>query len=112
MDVPEPIKVGPFTIQFKVMGEDHVHDDESTEDAWGYFDMENQTIWLCHTLADKPVIFAEVILHEVQHAINDVYGVQEDGHKEEKMVTQGARGWTQVHMDNPHLMDFVSMKLH
>lgn len=111
MQLPEAIRVGPYTIVFKEIEPTDEHD-ENTEDAWGYFDMRHQRICLDPELADKPTLLAEVIMHEVQHAINEVYGVPEDTHTEEKMVTQGARGWTQVLMDNPHLMDYVKMKLH
>ena len=113
MDLPAPIKVGHYTIVFKMLGPDYVHDEEdATKDAWGFFDPKDWVIMLDPGLEERPVLLAEVIIHEVQHAINEVYGVSEDNHTEEKMVTQGARGWTQVLIDNPHLMEFVKMKLH
>lgn len=111
MNMPQPIRVGPYTIKFEMIDPDEEKDEE-TVDAWGFFDMRGQRICLDPELEQHPTLYAEVIMHEVQHAINEVYGVPEDGHKEEKMVTQGARGWTQVLMDNPQLLDFVKMKLH
>lgn len=111
MNLPQPIRVGPYTVKFVEIDPDEEHEEE-VKDAWGFFDMRLQRICLDKELENNPVLYAEVIMHEVQHAINEVYGVSEDGHKEEKMVTQGARGWTQVLKDNPELLDFVKMKLH
>lgn len=111
MQLPEGIKVGPYTIVFQEINPDEEHE-ENVQDAWGFFDMRHQRICLDPELEGRPVLMAEVIMHEVTHAINEVYGVSEDSHPEEKMVTQGARGWTQVLKDNPHLMDFVKSKLH
>lgn len=112
MDLPKPIKVGHYKVVFKEVTADYEHEEDDTKDAWGFYVPKYKVIYLDPELAELPIMLAEVVIHEVQHAINDVYGVEEDNHSEEKMVTQGARGWTQVMIDNPELMDFIRMKLH
>lgn len=112
MEVPKPIRVGPFVVKFNVIPEDFDHDEEDTVDALGFYVPRSKMIYLDAALEADPITYAEVLIHEIQHAINDIYGVEEDTHSEEKMVTQGARGWTQVLIDSPEVMDFIRMKLH
>jgi hypothetical protein len=114
MQLPAPIKIGHYKVTFKELGEDYVHDeDDDTKDAWGFYDPKTKDIMIDPGLDSQPVLLAEVLIHETQHAINDVYGIDEDFlHTEEKIVTQSSRGWTQVLIDNPHLMEYIKNKLH
>lgn len=112
MELPKPIRVGHYKVRFEVVPENYDHEEDDTKDAWGFYVPKYKVIYLDPELEEHPIMLAEVLIHEVQHAINDVYGVEEDTHSEEKMVTQGSRGWTQVMIDSPELMDFIRMKLH
>lgn len=109
MEMPKPIRVGAYMFAFKIAPTER---EDELEDALGFFDMDSECIFLDPTLEDHPVRYAEVILHEVSHAVNEVYGAYEDGLTEEEFVKRNSRGWTQVHRDNPDLMEFVKRKLH
>lgn len=108
MDLPKPIRVGPYMITFRELTEEVK--DEVEEEVYGFFSMDKESIFLDPDLENRPTLFVEVVFHEVQHAINEVYGVSEDTHTEEKMVTQGARGWAQVVKDNPEFWDWIKLR--
>lgn len=106
MELPLPVKVGPYLIRFKWMDEGPETGDDVEVDL-GQFDMDKENIMLHPILVERPTFYLEVVLHELTHAINEVYGVSEDHHSEEKMTKQQARGWAQVVKDNPAFWEWI-----
>lgn len=52
----------------------------------------------------------EVVQHEVTHAINWVYGVDDDS-TEEQFTTQHSKGQLEVWMRNPRLLNWIVKQL-
>lgn len=57
----------------------------------------------------------EVVLHEVAHAIFDMFGLDADSDEkitEERAIHAMGCGWTQVFRDNPELLEWITETLH
>lgn len=48
------------------------------------------------------------LIHEINHAIFQVYFIDPEEDNEERIVTTLANAWTQVYKDNPELIKFIS----
>ena len=57
---------------------------------------------------DAPVQYlAELVTHELDHAIWDISGLPDCGATEEQIVSAFARSWLQIWRDNPDLIAFI-----
>jgi hypothetical protein len=95
--LPRRVKVGHYlyTVQVK----------ELTSDAWGYCDVGSHIIEIDQSqTADR---LLEVVLHEITHAISDVFGVR-DKTTEEAAVTAFGKGWAAVLLDNPSVLPWLA----
>jgi hypothetical protein len=117
--LPKPVRIGPHQWRFvwvtptpaapvetAQFAADPAPRATADEDAWGWCSYGDHMIQLHPELARRPSLFAEVLWHEVGHAINHIYGVK-DGQDEEEFTTQSARGWLQVFRDNRHFFTYI-----
>lgn len=123
--LPKPVRIGPHRWRFAWFSPSPAAPNDAVpyapesasaesasrqtgdEDAWGWCSYGDHLIQLHPELAHRPSLFAEVLWHEVGHAINHIYGVK-DGQDEEDFTTQAARGWLQVFRDNRHFFSYIS----
>ena len=63
-----------------------------------------QTVW-----AHKSK-FIDTLLHEINHAVFWVYGIETDD-KEERLTATYATAWTQIYRDNPWLLTLIKETL-
>lgn len=75
------------------------------DERFGYCNKCNLEIAYQQTFASQAK-FIDTLFHEIFHAIYWAYGV-EDEDKEERVVGMLATAWTQVHRDNPWLIDLA-----
>lgn len=119
LPLPKPIRIGPHKWRFEWIEPSPATPVESAQfageptarraaedDVWGWCSFGEHSIQLHPELVARPSLFAEVLWHEVGHAINYMYGVK-DGQDEEEFTTQAARGWLQVFRDNRHLFAYI-----
>lgn len=105
--LPKKIKIGAFEFrQFRVPP-DHegLRDEEGSNQNDGITDIDQHTIHYDQTLPLGKLL--TIVIHELQHAINDVYGINDEC-QEEHMASQSGKGWTQVYMDNPRFVSWIS----
>lgn len=95
--MPKRIKVGSFTYRLHLVP---TGDDGLGGENYGMTDLENSQIFFDDSISLERL--ANTMLHELQHAINNSYGIN-NGAKEEAIATQTANGWMQVNLDNPKL---------
>ncbi len=111
MKFARSIKIGAHTWRLRKMLKKPAKDAAyNPKEQHGLCDSVTHVIWLNAELATKPSLLAEIIFHEITHAINDHCGVG-DGATEEHVTTQVARGWVQVMADNPTLMPYLQQLL-
>lgn len=104
LSLPSQIKVGPFT--FDVKKAEKLIDDDGKTGLWGLYLPECHSIILSEEM-DTPAKLAEIVIHEVGHAIWDMMRLGKRP-KEEKVVTYMARGWLQVYQENPGLLKWLN----
>lgn len=74
----------------------------ATDVNYGMHDGSKSTIYINPEWCKKDCRHANTLIHELLHAIYDVYHIQ-DTDDEERTVTTMANGLTQVLKDNPEL---------
>ena len=100
---PKAVRIGAFTWAIK----DWEARAADNSRAWGMCDKATHTILISGGL--KPQREAEVLLHEVFHAIYDVSGMGlMDNMPEEPVVNMLGFHMLQVIRDNPHLMAYLA----
>jgi hypothetical protein len=100
--LPRQVKVGGYTFRLTRVkpGEDDFEDDER-----GSVNFEQ-----CHMKFDETLslqVLVNTLIHELQHAINNVYAIT-DGAQEEHVAEQSGNGWSQVWKDNPRLWSWLT----
>jgi hypothetical protein len=107
MKLPPRIKLGPHRWRFGWHEGDVKDDDGDAMKAWGLNQLDSLKITFDKRLKKQPPTFqAEVVVHEVQHAINAVFGVVDDL-QEEDITDRSARGWLQIIAENPDFITYV-----
>lgn len=92
----KPVRVGPHDIAILPM------DATDAKQNYGCYSSEEHCIRLRSKFANRRQ-WAETMLHEIEHAIWDVFGIHaKDG--EERIVRKSAMGWAGVFRDNPTLI--------
>jgi len=76
-----------------------------TTDSYGQCDKQRGIIYYCTHL--EPALVAETLVHEINHAIWHEYNLQDDD-REERIVHGFGTGWTQVWIDNPDLIKYIT----
>lgn len=90
------VKVTPLTV-------------EESEKCLGVFHKNEMRMGLADKYATKQ-LEAQIVLHELLHAIYDVMGIHaKDG--EERTVGQMSQGLAQVMRDNPKLIEWLRKQL-
>lgn len=114
-DVKPPLKVYVETYEFPLYFV--LPDDEAllgNEGITGLLE-EERGIWISEALEDSKLL--EIVRHEVNHAINWVYGVDDFlankklsmAKKEEAVAAIHGRAWSRFYLDNPK---FVQWHMH
>jgi hypothetical protein len=99
--LPSSVRVGPFDFRLERWSS-HAADDAR---AWGRCSYSEIAIRIQENIP-LPEKAADVLLHEIGHAIFWTWKLQ-DGDKEERIVSTMATAWTQVYRDNPWLIDWI-----
>lgn len=94
--LPKRLKVGGYRFKLEFVEADH----NDVVDSYGATFFQTGRIVISEGLSLQNLV--NTLLHEVQHCINNSYGV-DDGADEEHSTTQSANGWQQVYVDNPKL---------
>lgn len=102
--IPNKIKVAAFDIEIKKYA---IHQ-ASILGRFGEFSCSELCIRIDPDI--MPIKRIDTLIHELNHAIYWVYGM-EDEDKEERVVATFATAWTQVYRDNPELLNFISINL-
>jgi len=98
MQLPDSVKVGPFL--FDIMPRDEQW--HRITDDWGSMVIDDLEINIV-TTERPPVFIVDTLVHEIFHAIWDVFHLEEDD-TEERIVATLATGWLGVLRDNPELV--------
>lgn len=107
MKLPPKLKLGPHVWTFGWHEGKQKINDELTEECCGLTSPDHLKITFEKALKKKPATYqAEVVVHEVQHAINSVYGVTDDS-TEEAVAEACGRGWLQLIVDHPEFIQYV-----
>lgn len=106
--LPRVVKIGGYTYRIKVVATDdpnlaHPADPEQRCDGMTY--ETTQRIYLDATM--HPQRAAVVVLHELIHAINSVYGVTDES-TEEQVTTQISTGLMAFWRDNPKVFTWLN----
>jgi hypothetical protein len=103
LSLPDSIRIGPYDISIVLWTVEQAEENNSDE---GQFSATDEEIRLA-PLRSK-VRIAEVMLHEITHALFWSGNIEpEDG--EERIVLRLGIGWAQVYRDNPWLLDWLRL---
>lgn len=103
--LPRRIKVGQYTFRLMVTNPTEQPDLENCD---GLTDFNKFHIYLDETMRRQRAI--NVVQHELIHAINWVYGVN-DGAEEEHITTQVTNGLVEMWMSNPKVVNWFVKNL-
>lgn len=103
--LPESIRVGPYDVALRVVDKT----DALVMEAGGYFEFDSLTIGI---RGEQPSTHraADVLIHEVSHAIWWTSGLQ-DKDDEERTISLLSTGWAQVYRANPWLLKWLAKAL-
>jgi len=104
INLPDKVKVACFDIKVE---EWHPNSANSRR-CYGEFSALELLIRI--DVSSAPTKIVDTLIHELNHAIYWVYGM-EDGDEEERIVGTMATAWTQVYRDNPDILDFIKTAL-
>jgi hypothetical protein len=102
--LPKRIKVGSFTFAVERVASSHPDLQQDLGACWGLTQFQRPRILLDDSMPLDRLV--NTVWHEVNHAINHSYGIQ-DGCDEESIACQSANGWMQVNLDNPKLEQWL-----
>jgi len=102
-ELPKTIRIGPHDITISRRADV----DDRNFGTWS----ENEMLIRLDQTFHAPSREVEVVLHEIEHAVRDIY-VAKEKDPEERHTTTVMRGWTQVWRDNPDLLRWVMDSLH
>ena len=105
--LPRKLKVGNFTYRVHVLPPDdpRLKVDEESEHGYGLTDTISLKVYLDGSMQRENAL--TVVLHETQHMIDSVFGI-DDSATEEHVATMSGVGWFNVWMDNPKLPTWVT----
>jgi hypothetical protein len=103
--LPRRIKIGQYT--FRLLVSNPVESSILT-DCDGITDFETFRIYLDEKLHRQRAI--NVVQHELTHAINWVYGI-DDGAAEEHITTQHTNGLIELWVSNPKILSWFNKNL-
>lgn len=103
--LPRRIKVGQYTFRLAVT---NATEQPDLQDRDGLTDFGTFRMYLDETLQRQRAV--NVVQHELLHAINWVYGV-DDGATEEHITTQVTNGLVELWMSNPKVVNWFVKNL-
>lgn len=103
--LPRRIRVGQYTFRVVVAG---AVENPDLEECDGITDFEKFRIYLNERLHRQRAV--NVVQHELIHAINWVYGI-DDGVTEEHITTQITNGLVELWLSNPKVVTWVTKNL-
>lgn len=103
--LPRRVKIGAYTFRITITNEEKCSD---LVDCDGITVFENFRIYLDETLPRQRAI--NVVQHELTHAINWVYGI-DDGAEEEHITTQHTNGLIEMWVSNPKVFNWTAKNL-
>lgn len=103
--LPRRIKIGQYTFRIVISNKEASPDLEGCD---GITDFEKFRIYLDESLHRQRAI--NVVQHELTHAINWVYGVN-DGAEEEQITTQHTNGLIELWVSNPKVFGWFAKSL-
>lgn len=98
--LPRRVKIGQYTFRVIVS---NAQDSPDLEGCDGITDFEKFRIYLDETLPFQRAV--NVVQHELTHAINWVYGIN-DGADEEHITTQHTNGLVAMWVSNPKVVNW------
>lgn len=103
--LPRRIKVGQYTFRIVVT---LPSENPDLNDNDGITDFETFRIYLHQNMHRQRAV--NVVQHELIHAINWVYGV-DDGAEEEHITTQVTNGLVEMWLSNPKVLSWLTKNL-
>jgi len=103
--LPRRVKIGQYTFRVIVSNKT---DSPDLEGCDGITDFEKFRVYLDESLPLQRAV--NVVQHELTHAINWVYGV-DDGALEEHITTQHTNGLVEMWMSNPKVVNWFVKQL-
>lgn len=103
--LPRRVKIGQYTFRIVITTADQ---NDILEGCDGITDFETFKIYLHEHLARQRAI--NVVQHELTHAINWVYGI-DDGAEEEHITTQHTNGLIELWVSNPKVVNWFVKNL-
>ena len=103
--LPRRVKIGQYTFRITITT---AKDNDVLEGCDGITDFEAFRIYLHEGIARQRAI--NVVQHELTHAINWVYGI-DDGALEEHITTQHTNGLIELWVSNPKVMNWFVKNL-
>lgn len=101
--LPKSLRIGPHDI-------DIVLNVKTNTDRWA--EWNNHTLKInIYSGAASGSHAVYILLHEIEHAIHDTFGVDYKLHEEESVTIMMSTGWTQVWRDNPMLLKWMAKTL-
>jgi Zn-dependent peptidase ImmA (M78 family) len=104
LKLPKSIRVACFDIAIK----DWEHVGAAAHSRYGEYSSIEEVIRV--DTSHSPVRVAETLIHEISHAIFDLYHLA-DNDEQERTVGQFATGMTQVLRDNQEVIEFLKDSL-
>ena len=105
LGLPRRVKIGQYTFRITIATPAQ---HEILEGCDGITDFEKFRIYLDESLPRQRAI--NVVQHEITHAINWVYGI-DDGAQEEAITTQHTNGLIEMWVSNPKVFNWFAKTL-
>lgn len=102
--LPRKIRVGSFTYRIMLLHPDDGRLRLDNNPSYAVTDTTALRIYVDESMERENAL--TVIIHELQHCINAVFGV-DDASSEEHVATQSGMGWFNIWMENPKLLTWV-----
>ena len=78
--------------------------DDESDPGYGLTDLIERKVYLDSSMSRETAL--TVTIHEIQHIIHSVLGVDDDS-TEEQVATASGNGWFNVWIENPKLLTWV-----
>ena len=105
LGLPRRVRIGQYTFRISLTTAEK---NAILTDCDGITDFESFRIFLDENLLRQRAL--NVVQHELTHAINWVYGI-DDGAEEEHITTQHTNGLVEMWMSNPKVFNWIAKNL-
>lgn len=103
--LPVAVRVGPFDLTVKICeaADFTEREGETTEGEWS----DRDHLIRLRDTHPSALSLMDTLLHEIGHAIYDIYRLTDDD-DQERIVATMATAWTQIFRDNPALLNWMN----